>query len=84
MSREDTKLVLRSFLERDLGYVDAFSVEIRRVHRLVKKKEGKPRSTILARFLRFKDCKSMLALGPRLRETSYKMYRDLPFEIVEG
>jgi len=27
-SREDTELVLRSFLERDLGYVDAALVEI--------------------------------------------------------
>ena len=44
--------------------------------------EGKPRP-ILARFLRFKDCQSMLALGPRLRETNYKMYQDLPFQIVE-
>ena len=81
-SREDTELVLRSFLERDLGYVDAASVEIQRVHRLGKKKEGKQRP-ILARFLRFKDCQSMLALGPRLRETNFKMYQDLPFEIVE-
>ena len=81
-SREDTELVLRSFLERELGYKDAASVEIQRVHRLGKKKEGKPRP-ILARFLRFKDCQSMLALGPRLRETNYKMYQDLPFQIVE-
>ena len=81
-SGEDTESVLRSFLERDLGYVDAASVEIQRVHRLGKKKEGKSRP-ILARFLRFKDCQSMLALGPRLRETNYRMYQDLPFEIVE-
>ena len=81
-SGEDTELVLRSFLERELGYVDATSVEIQRVHRLERKKEGKSRP-ILARFLRFKDCQSMLALGPRLRETNYRMYQDLPFEIVE-
>ena len=68
--------------ERDLGYVDAASVELQRVHRLGKKKDGKPRP-ILAMFLRFKDCRSMLALGPRLRETNFKMYQDLPFEIVE-
>ena len=82
VSREDTELVLRSFLERELGYMDAASVEIQRVHRFGKKKEGKPRP-ILARFLRFKDCQSMLVLGPRLRETNYKMYQDLPFQIVE-
>ena len=81
-SGEDTESILRSFLERDLGYVDAASVEIQRVHRLGKKKEGKSRP-ILARFLRFKDCQSMLALGPRLRETNYRLYQDLPFEIVE-
>ena len=80
--REDTELVLRSFLEREFGYKDAASVEIQRVHRLGKKKEGKPRP-ILAKFLRFKDCQSMLTLGPRLRETNYKMYQDLPFQIVE-
>ena len=81
-SGEDTELVLRSFLERDLGYVDAASVEIQRVHRLGRKKEGKLQP-ILARFLRSKDCQSMLALGPRLRETNYRMYQDLPFKIVE-
>ena len=36
-SSEDMGLVLHSFLERDLGYVDAASVEIQRVHRLGKK-----------------------------------------------
>ena len=81
-SREDTELVLRSILERELSFVDAASVEIQRVHRLGRKKEGKSRPT-LARFLRFKDCQSMLQLGPRLRETSYRMYQDLLFEIVE-
>ena len=59
--------------------MNAASVEIQRVHRFGKKKEGKPRP-ILARFLRFKDCQSMLALGPRLRESNYKMYQDLPLE----
>ena len=72
-SREDTELVLRSFLERDLCYVDIASVDLQRVHRLGKKKEGKPRP-IVVRFLRSKDCQSMLALGPRLRETNFKMY----------
>ena len=81
-SGEDTEFVLRSFLKRVLGYVDVASVEIQRVHHLGKKKEGKSRP-ILSRFPRFKDCQSMLALGPRLRETNYRMYQDLPFEIVE-
>ena len=81
-SGEDTELALRSFLERDLGYVDAVWEETQRVHRLGRKKEGKSKP-ILARFLRSKDCQSMLALGPRLRETNYRMYQDLPFEMVE-
>ena len=38
-SREDTEFVLRSFLEKELGYVDAAAVEIQRVHRLRRKKE---------------------------------------------
>ena len=49
--REDTEQVLRSFLETELGFLNASIVEIQRVHRLGKKKEGEPRP-ILARFLR--------------------------------
>ena len=33
---EDTEEVLRTFLERDLGYMDARSIEIQRVHRIGK------------------------------------------------
>lgn len=80
--KEDTEMVLRSFLERELGFSDAANVEIQRVHRLGKKKEEKPRP-ILARFLRYKDCEKLYSLGHRLRGTDFKMYQDLPFEIVE-
>ena len=59
--KEDTE-VLRSFLERDLGYADARSVELQRVHRNGKGKDGKPRP-ILARFLRYKDVQAIFALG---------------------
>ena len=52
-SGENTEDVLRNFLERDLGYMDARTVEIQRVHRIGKSKDGNPRS-ILARFLRYK------------------------------
>jgi len=79
---EDTERVLRSFLGRELGFSDAENVEIQRVHRVGKNKEGKPRP-ILARFLRYKDCEKLFSLGRRLRETDYRMYQDLPFEIVE-
>ena len=80
--KEDTEMVLRSFLERELGFSDAANIEIQRVHRLGKKKEEKPRP-ILARFLRYKDCEKLYSLGHRLRGTDFKMYQDLPFEIVE-
>ena len=80
--KEDTEMVLRSFLEKELGFSDAASIEIQRVHRLGKKKEEKSRP-ILARFLRYKDCERLYSLGHRLRGTDFKMYQDLPFEIVE-
>ena len=79
--RENTEEIPGDFLETELGYKDAKSVEIQRVHRLGKKKEGKPRP-IIARFLRYKDCEEILALGSRLRGSNFKMYQDLPYEIV--
>ena len=80
--KEGTEMVLRSFLERELGFSDAANIEVQRVHRLGKKKEEKPRP-ILARFLRYKDCEKLYSLGHRLLGTDFKMYQDLPFEIVE-
>ena len=69
-------------MESELGFVDASSVEIQRVHRLGKKKENGPRP-ILARFLRYKVCENILSLGRRLEVSNYKMYQDLPYEIVQ-
>ena len=80
--QEDTECVLPNFLESELGYKDAGSVEIQRVHRLNKKKDAKPRP-IIARFLRYKDCEQILSLGHRLKSTGYRMYQDLPYGIVE-
>ena len=81
--KENTEVILRDFLETELGFKDANSVEIQRVHRIGKKKEGKPRPMI-ARFLRYmyKDCEEILALGSRLLGSNFKMYQDLPYEIV--
>ena len=79
---EDTEKRLRTFLETDLGFRDAHTVEIQRVHRLGKKKTNESRP-ILARFLRFKDCEKILSLKRRLRRTAYTMYQDLPHEIVQ-
>ena len=81
-NKEDTEMALRNFLETELDFGDAANVEIQRVHRLGKKRGESPRP-ILARFLRYKDCEKLLSLGHRLRGTNYKMYQDLPFEIVE-
>ena len=66
--REDTEEVLRSFMERELGYMNARKVEIQRVHRIGKITSVKTRP-ILARFLRYKDCQEMLSLGHRLKDT---------------
>ena len=51
---EDTEEIVRDFLERKLGYLDARNVQFQRVHRTGKTKEGNTRP-ILARFLRYKD-----------------------------
>ena len=79
---EDTEHVLCSFLESELGYKDARSVEIQRVHRVGMRNGDKPR-VIIARFLRYKNCENILSLGHRLKGTAHKMYQDLPYGIVE-
>ena len=82
-AREDTEEVIRDFLAQELGFLETRSVEIQRVHRVGRKnsQNTKPRS-ILAKFLRAKDCEKIFALGFRLRKTKYQMYRGLPQEVV--
>ena len=81
--REDTKEIIRGFLERELGFMDARTVEIQRVHHVGKNtnESRKPRA-IIAKFLRAKDCDKILSLGFHLCDTNSQMYRDLPREIV--
>ena len=81
--REDTEEIIRGFLERELGFMDARTVEMQRVHRVGKNtnESRKPRA-ILAKFLRAKDCDKILSLGFRHRDSNSQMYRDLPREIV--
>ena len=67
-SGEDTEEVLR-----DPGYWDARNVEIQRVHRIGKSKDGNP-CPILARFLRYKNCQQILLLGHRLKGTNFQMF----------
>lgn len=86
--QEDTEDVLRTFLETHLGYENARSVEMQRVHRLkVKKSNASSNDTkpkpIIARFLRYKDCERIFSLGHRLKGTEFRMYQDLPYGIVE-
>ena len=80
--KEDTESVLRTFLEMELGYKDANTVEIQRVHRLGKKRDEEKPRPIIARFLRYKNCEEILSMGPRLRGSTFRMYQDLPYEIV--
>ena len=81
--REDTEEIIRGFLERELGFMDARTVEMQRVHRVGKNtNESRTPRAILAKFLRAKDCDKILSLGFRLRDTNSQMYRDLPREIV--
>ena len=85
--QEDTENVLRNFLETHLGYENARSVELQRVHRLNIKKSGASNDTkpkpIIARFFRYKDCERILSLDHRLKGTEFRMYQDLPHGIVE-
>ena len=81
-NKEDTTELLRRFLERDLGYVDVRSIEIQRVHRIGKNKNGAPRP-ILACFHQYKDCEGILSLGHRRKGTNFQMFRDLLTEIIE-
>jgi len=74
---EDTEEVLRTFLERDLGYRDARNVEIQRVHRIGKSKDGNPRP-ILARFLRYKDCQQIFYWVTGLKALTFKCSETFP------
>ena len=80
--KEDTESVLRTFLEMELGYKDANTVEIQRVHRLGKKRDEEKPRPIIARFLRYKNCEGILSKGSRLRGSTFRMYQDLPYEIT--
>lgn len=82
---EDTKEVLYHFIERELQFEDAHSIEFQRVHRIGKKNrdEVKPR-TIIARFLRYADRE--ITFGSRNRvttESGYGISVDLPKEVTE-
>ena len=71
-------------MERDLGYRNARSVEIQRVHRLTSRRNSDTSSRpIIARLLRYKDAEKIFYLGRRLEETYIQMFRDHPIEIIK-
>ena len=55
----------------ELGYKDANTVEIQRVHRLGKKRDDEKPRSIIARFLRYKDWEEILDMGSRLRGSTF-------------
>ena len=66
----------------ELGYKDASTVEIQRVIRLGKKRDEEKPRPIIARFLQYKNCEEILSMGSRLCGGTFRMYQDLPYEIV--
>ena len=69
-------------MEQELGFRNARSVEIQRVHPLNRRNDTDPHP-IIARFLRYKDVEEIFTLGPRLEGTNFQMFRDLPREIIK-
>ena len=80
---ENTEDILREFMERELGYHDARSVEIQRVHRINRGRNVLGPRPIIARLLRYKNVEEIFALGRRLEGSGYQMFRDLPQEIIK-
>ena len=85
VQREDTRQVLVDFMQSGLGIEDAQDIEFQRVHRMGKPKliEGNSCRMIIARFLRFPDRERVLKRGRKLKDTSYKMYEDIPRELQD-
>ena len=78
-----SKEVLVNFMEDVLEIEDAKDMEFQRVHRIgkPKSKNGNGSRTIIARFLRFSDREHVFECGRKLKDTSYKMYEDIPKEL---
>ena len=74
--REDTNAKLVDFMENVLGIEEAKEIEFQRVHRIGRPGlNGRP---IIARFLRYSDRESVFKCGHKLKNTSFKMYEDIP------
>ena len=80
---EDTKKELTNVMENKLGYRNARTVEIQRVHRIAGRRGGSGPRPIIARFLRYKDVEDIISLRRGLEGTDFQMFRDLPQEIIK-
>lgn len=80
---EDTEETLRAFMETELGFRNARTAEIQRVHRLNRRKNATGPRAIIARFLRYKDVDEIFALGRRLEGSGFQMFHDLPLDIIK-
>ena len=80
---ENTEEIIREFMERELGYHDARSVELQRVHCINRGRNIPGPRPIITRFLRYKNVEEIFALGRRLERSGYQMFRDLPREIIK-
>ena len=82
---ENVEDVIRTFLRDELNYKDYDKVEMQRIHRNPARKNPNRREPrpILARFLRAKDCESIMSHGRNLKGTNYQMFTDLPTELVK-
>lgn len=83
LQREGTRQVLVEFRQSLLGVEDAQNVKFQKVHRMDKPKiiEGNFCRTIRARFLKFPDRQRASECGRKLKDTSDKMYEDIPKEV---
>ena len=81
-SGEDTEEVLRIFLERDLGHRGARNIEIQRVHRIRKSKDGNPRP-ILALFWPYsKTVNRSFYWGTGLKALTFKCSEIVPRKLL--
>ena len=80
---ENTRNVWNNFLKSTMGLVDPEGIEIQRIHRLWRRKNGNPRP-IIVRFLRYADRETIWNNRKKLRGSSVQMFEDFPTEIIEA
>ena len=76
-AKKTPKKSLEGSWKKKLGFRNAHTVEIQRVHRLSRRNNDTDARPIIARFLRFKDVEEIFALGRRLEGSNFQMFRDL-------